>query len=285
MIKLTNKEHSKMKILDFRKVNDLADFYRLYEGYLRTEFDEEKMYSILAKLKTSLIRYTLPGWDFTLKLDGNLSALETFEGLKFMEKVPIYQAVFALELQATVFERFGDRVSAGSRRVYRCELKKMIDWGRSQDWWTQCVEPVLEGRTPTMMVPKKRVEHWHKLKPKELPASLTQELEDLSLYMRTVRQPNLAESSWIRYSRELLGVFGWLHRVKGISLTALSLSNLVPVEAIHDLNSAQQVADFVREYLEWMRVEIGDKRSTLRFALQSFSYVAEYTYHANTKLS
>jgi len=61
MIKLTNKEYSKMKILDFRKVNDLADFYRLYEGYLRTEFDEEKMYSILAKLKTSLIRYTLPG--------------------------------------------------------------------------------------------------------------------------------------------------------------------------------------------------------------------------------
>jgi hypothetical protein len=272
-----------VKILDFRKVVSLADFYHLYEVYLKKEFDEKKAYSIIAKTKTSLIRFVLPEWGFPFKLDGNLLPSETIEGLKFMEKISIYQAIYALEAQDKVFDQFGDHVSYASRRVYRSALKKMIVWGRSQDWWTQSVEPVLDGRTPTMVVPQKRVEHWHKLKPKELPSSLSQQLDVLSIYMRTIRQPNLAESSWIRYSRELLGVFGWLCRVKGISLAELSLAHLVPVEAIYDTSAAEQVVGLVREYLEWMRVNIGDKKSTLRFALQAFSYVAEYIHYENTK--
>lgn len=272
-----------MQILSLREVINLADYYRLYESYIKSKLDEKKAYSEIAKLRTSLLRFLLPGWGFVLKVDGNLSPSETIEGLKFMEQIPIYQAVYALEAQGKVFDQFGDRVSSASRRVYRSALKKMLDWGQSQDWWKRSVETVLDGRTPTMLVPRKRVEHWHKLKPKELPSGLSQQLDALSVYMMTLRQPNLAESSWIRYRRELLGVLGWLYRVKGISLAELSLSNLVPVEAIHDIRAAEQVTDLVQEYLEWLQANIGDKKATLRFALQSFSYVAEYIHYEYTK--
>lgn len=272
-----------MNILEFRKVNNLSDFYLLYADHLEKEFDAKKQYSMLAKLKTSLIRYVLPGWEFPLKLDGNLSALETLEGLKFMEKVPIHQAAFALEVQDAVFDRFGDRVSAASQRVYRCELKKMITWGRSQTWWKQSVETGLNGRTPKMAFHKKRTEHWHKLKPKELPPKLSQELDALSVYVRTLRRLPLAESSWIRYRREILGTLGWLHRVKGMALSELSLSTLVPVAAIHDMRAAEQVGELVQEYLEWLQAQIGDKKATLRFALHSFSYIAEYVHYESTK--
>jgi hypothetical protein len=276
-------EYLKMNILSLRKVNNLADFYRLYADNSEKELDVKKQYSMLAKLKTSLIRYVLPGWEFPLKLDGNLSALETLEGLKFMEKVSIHQAAFALEVQDTVFARFGDRVSDASQRVYRCELKKMMVWGQSQSWWKQSVETGLNGRTPTMTIHKKRCEHWHKLKPQELPSELSQELDALSVYMRTLRRPPLAESSWIRYRREILGSFGWLHRVKGVALSELSLSNLVPVAAIHDPRAAEQVSELVQEYLEWLRAHIGDKNATLLFALQSFCYIAEYVNYESTK--
>lgn len=274
-----------MKILYLKKVINLADHYQLYKAHLKSTLDEKKADSEIAKLKTSILRFLLPEWGFILKLNGNLSPSETIEGLKFMEQVSIYQAVHALEAQEKVFERFGDRVSAASKRVYRSALRKMLVWGQSQDWWTQSVEPALDGRTPTMILPQKRVEHWHKLKLKELPPSLNQQLDALSIYMRTVRQPNLAESSWIRYSRELLGAYGWLCRVKGIPLAELSLGHLVPVEAIHDMSAAEQVAALVREYLEWMQVNIGDKKSTLRFALQAFCYVAEYIHYENAKSS
>lgn len=274
-----------MKILHLKKVVNMAEFYLGYEAYLKSRFNKGKAYTEIAKIKTSLLRFVLPEWGFILKVDGNLSPSETIDGLKFMEQIPIHQAVHALETQRKVFDRFGDRVSAASRRVYRSALRKMMDWGRSQEWWTQSVEPTLDGKTPTMLVPQKRVEHWHKLKPKELPPNLSQQLDALSTYMLSVRQPNLAKSSWIRYSRELLGVFGWLYRVKGIPLAELSLTHLVSVEATRDMSAAEQVVDFVREYLQWLRANIGDKNATLRFALHAFTYVAEYIHYETQKLS
>lgn len=272
-----------MKILDLKKVISLADFYHLYEAALKDEFEQSKAYSIIAKTKTSIIRYTLPKWGFPSKLDGNLSPLETQEGLKFMKEIPIYQAVHALEVQERVFDRFGDRASPAARRVYRSALRKMMDWGRSQDWWKQSVETSSDGRTPTMLIFKKRVEHWHKLKPQEISSGLNQQLGSLSTYLTTWRQPCLNHSSCFRYRREVLGVLGWMHRVKGVALADLNLTNIVPVAYIHDWDAAKEVVALAEEYLEWMRTNLGGKESTLRFALQAFFYVAEYIHYDYTK--
>jgi hypothetical protein len=274
-----------MRILYLRKVVSLVDFYQLYESFLKSHFEEKKAEAILSKTKTSLIRYGLPEYGFPLKLEGNLSPSETVEGVKFMEQIPIYQAAYLLEAQERVFTKFGELASPASRRVYRSALRKMIDWGRSQDWWQQSVETSPDGRTPTMLVCKKRVEHWHKLKPEEIPLELSQQLGSFSTYLTTLRQHCLSENSCIRYRREVLGVFGWMYRIKGMALADLSLTDLVPVESIYDLGAAEQVVALAEEYFEWMRANLGGKDSTLRFALQAFLYVAEYVHYEYTKNS
>lgn len=272
-----------MGILDLRKVVSLADFYRLYKAALKAEFEPKKADAVTAKTKTSLIRYTLPEWGFPSKLDGNLSPLETQEGLKFMETIPICQAVYALEVQERVFDQFGDRASPAARRVYRSALRKMLNWGRLQDWWNQSVETSPDGRTPAMVVFKKRVEHWHKLKSQELVPPLSQQLEHFSIYVTTLRQPCLSASSCTRYRREILGILGWLYRVKGVALADLSLTKLVSVASLHNQSAAEQVVALAAEYLEWMRVNLGGKESTLKFALQAFFYIAEYIHHDYTQ--
>ncbi len=272
-----------MGILNLRKVVSLADFYRLYKAWIEYQFEEEKAKSIIAKTQTGLFRYTLPYYGFPLKLNGNLSFSEMNEGLKFMEEISINQAVYLSEAQEQVFDKFGDRVSSASRRVYRSALKQMLDWGRSQDWWKQSVEISSDSRTPTMLIFKKRVEHWHKLKPQEISSDLSQQLGSFSTYLVTQRQPYLNDSSCIRYRREVLGVLGWMHRVKGVALTDLSLTDIVSVASIHNWDAAKEVVALAEEYLEWMRTNLGGKESTLRFALQAFFYVAEYIHYDYTK--
>lgn len=272
-----------MGILDRKKVINLAVFYHLYESYLESSFAEKQAYGVIAKTKTSIIRFVLPEWGFPLKTEGNLAPCETIEGLKFMEQISIYQAVHALEVQERVFEKFGDRASPASRRVYRSALRKMMNWGRSQDWWKQSVEISPDGRAPSMLVFKKRVEHWHKLKPQEIPPSLSQQLDSFSIYLATLRHPCLNESSCIRFRREVLGVFGWMHRVKGIALVDLSLTELVPFASIYDTSAAERVAAQAEEYIEWMRSNLGGKESTLKFALKAFFLVAEYIHYEHTK--
>lgn len=265
-----------MAILKLKKVNNLADLFGLYSAYVRDQFEKNKADSNIAKTKTSIIRYALPEYGFSFKLDGNLSPSEMMEGLKFMEGIPIYQVRHLLEAQEQVFDKFGDRVSPNSRRVYRSALKKMVDWGKSQDWWQQLVETSPDGRTPTMLIRKKRVEHWHKLKSEDISPRLNQQLNKFSTYMTTLRQPCISESSCLRYRREILGALGWLHRFKGKALADLALTDLMPIAAIYDSVTADQVVALVEEYLEWMRANLGGNKSTLRFALQIFFYLAEY---------
>jgi hypothetical protein len=245
-----------MKILDFRRVVNLTDYFRLYECFLQSEYEASKAKLIIAKTKTSLVRFTLHKYGFPLKLDGKLLPSEMIEGLRFMEQIPICQSAYLLEAQEEVFTKFSDQIPSASRRVYRSALKKMIDWGTTQDWWQQSVAKSAVGRTPTMLIFKKRVEHWHKLKPEDISVELSQQLDLLSAYLTTVRQPCLKASSYKRYHREVLGVLGWLHRIKGIAISDLSLTYLVPVASIYDQAVAEQVVMIAEEYLEWMRANL-----------------------------
>ncbi|HEY9695715.1 MAG TPA: hypothetical protein V6D10_00360 [Trichocoleus sp.] len=274
-----------MKVLDYRKVISLADFYHQYEDSIKTESGERKGKAIIAKTKTSVLRYALPEYGFPLKLDGNLSAVETIEGLKFMEQIPIYQAPYLLEAQERVFTKFGGRVTSASRRVYRSALKKMMDWGESQNWWKQSVGTSSKVRTPTMIICKKRVEHWHKLKPEEISPKLSQQLDRFSTYLRTLRQPCLVDSSCMRYRREILGIFGWMHRVKGVTLADLDLTQIVPVASIHNPDAADKVVALAKEYFEWTHDNLGGKESILRFSLRTLFYIAEYVDYDYTKKS
>jgi hypothetical protein len=271
-----------MGILNLRKVVSLADFYRLYTAWIECQFEEEKAKSIIAKTRTGLFRYTLPCYGLPLKLNGNLSSSEINEGLKLMEEIPIYQAVHLLEAQEQVFDKFGDRVSPASQRVYRSALLKMLTWGQSQDWWKQSCETSSDGRTPEMLLFKKRVKHCHKLKPEEISTELSQQIKSFSVYLTTARQRLLSDSSSVRYCREILGILGWMHRVKGVALVDLSLTNLMPIVSMYDQNSAEQIAALAEEYLEWMRANLGGKESTLKFALQAFFYLAEYIHYDYT---
>lgn len=272
-----------MKILDLRKVINISDFYLLYETFLKSNFEKEKADLLIAKAKTSLIRFALPYYGSLLKLNGNLSPSETIEGLEFMQQIPIYQVVHLLNAQEQVFNQFGDRVSPASRRVYRSALKKMLDWGESQDWWKQSIETSSIGKTPKMIICKKRVEHWHKLKPQEISTELSQQLEQFTAYLNTLRQPPLVGSSCIRYRREVLCILGWMYRFKKVALADLNLTNIVPLKAVHDKETAEEVVALAKEYFEWARVNLGDKSSILEFALRTLIYIAEYIHHDYTE--
>lgn len=85
-----------------------------------------------ACIKTAIFKYTLPGYG----LPPNTTKSEAID---FIKQIPIHDFQNALTVQQQVFDCLGKKVSSGSQRTYRSELKKMLDWCFSQPWWSSAV--------------------------------------------------------------------------------------------------------------------------------------------------
>lgn len=167
-----------MNMLEIDPQN-LSDVYHLYLQEVRQTNSESKGYSLAAKLKTALIRYTLPGWGFSTGLNEPKNNQVMEEGLQFMKKITLQNLTQALAVQEMVYSTLGDTVSGASKRTYRSALKQMLDWCQDQVWWKRTVSFHSEHHTPRMKPSPRKPREVCPLKLHHLPPKLHQELEEL----------------------------------------------------------------------------------------------------------
>ncbi|WNZ46124.1 hypothetical protein Q2T42_30510 [Leptolyngbya boryana CZ1] len=253
----------------------LFDLHQDYERSLELQ-DTEASYTLKAKLKTALIRYTLPGWGLPIHR-GKATLSQTTTGIEFMKQISLLQFDQALNVQEQVFRELGLDPAAPVCRTNRSMLNKLLEFGRSQPYWNATVGSVQAETTPRLLVvTQKRCKHWHRLNRADISSSLKAELDALVSFWQFQRCPPLGETSRIRLRREILDLLGWLHRVKKVPVLDLSLQILIPSEAVHEPEAAHQVRAMTEEYLDWLHVNISTHPSTHRFAVQVLIYLAEY---------
>lgn len=274
-----------MTLPTFNQTKTLADFYQLYVVEIRATHDSKSAKSILSKLQTAWTRYVLPAWGFALKLNGNLSPEDVAAGMEFMQQISLEQVDTALAAQVQVYESYGDLISPQVRRVYRSSLRKCLEWGKNQAFWQMALGTSAKDRAPVMFPLTGERKPPYSLSKAECPAHLLQEIDHLCHCWRTSRSPALSDASIHMYLKNIYGVLGWLHRVKGIPTGELSLFRIVPCEALSSPIAAQAVAAIAAEYLNWLQSERKNRNSTRSYALKAFVHTAEYVYHVTTNPS
>jgi hypothetical protein len=223
-----------------------------YEAMVDQSYPTDKAYEIKAKLKTALRRHTLPGF-------GWVFVKEEPAWRDFMQTLTVQDLSRALAVQAQVLTQLGETVSDDSRRVYRSALKKFVEHAQAQPDYHTALGTQAEHMAPRMHTHKKRQEHWHRLKLKDRPQRVTDELDQFTHYLAYTRSQTpygrtLSESSIQRYRRELWDLLSWLHRFKGEPLATLSLECLVPKSAITDEVGATQVSVLLKSTWTGSRV-------------------------------
>lgn len=260
-----------------------GDVYAACEAMVDQSYPANKAYNIKAKLKTALRRYTLPGF-------GWVFAKEETAWLNFMSTLSLQDLSRAVDVQKQVFTQLGETVSEESCRVYRSALKKFVEYAQEQPYYQTALGTKDEKLAPRMHTHKKRQEHWHRLKPKDIPQQVADELDQITYYLRHTRSQTpygetLKESSAKRYRREILDLLSWLHRFRGEPLETLSIERLVPKAAISDEATAAQMAGLVQEYLNWLEHELELAPRGRGLAVKSCIYVAElWEYEQNTRV-
>jgi hypothetical protein len=126
------------------KINNVYQIYQLYCKFLQTEMGD-KSNNEIAKIKTALIRYTLPGYGISTQL------MESHQKEKSLKKISISQFKNVLVVQQQVFEVLGTEVTIHSQRTYRSALKKMLKWCAKQNWWAND-----SGSAESSVLPPKR---------------------------------------------------------------------------------------------------------------------------------
>ena len=157
-------------------VKTLFDAYQLFALEVKRTQAPAQAYSQLAKLKTALLRYTLPGWHRPTTLEATAPPLAA-DGMGLMQQMTLQDFAQALQLQEQVYARLGTQVSGASKRTYRCALKQMLAWCEQQAWWPQAVQSHPEQQAPLMMPNHCKPNYRCALQLHHLPPSLQQELE------------------------------------------------------------------------------------------------------------
>lgn len=193
-----------------------------------------------------------------------------------MKQISLLQVDQALDTQEQVFRDLGYNPADPLCRINRSALNKLLEFGRAQPYWNPAVGSEQAETTPRMLVTKKRCKHWHRLNRGDISLTLANELDALVFFWQFQRQSPLVENTRIRYRREILDILGWLHRVKNVPISELSLYILIPPRAVHHQETANRVRAMTEDYLEWVRSNVSPKFSTQRFAVQVLIYIAEY---------
>lgn len=258
-----------------KQPESLLDAFLHYEEHIRATMLEKKANATLAQVRTALLRYTLPGWGFSLPQGRRLSPEDCELGLNFLRQVTLKQLGEAPALQEGLFEQWS--VPGNSRRNYRWALNGFIDWCKGQPWFESEVGSTLKrpvsrkrssrGSANDVRLTARRSKGAYRLKD-EIPAPLQQELDAFCRLLtkgdpqgqapsrRTVR-PQTAQ----QYLSQVLRVLGWLHTEQKVSLQDLSLHQLVEFVAADEGETqknlrqmeAQRTVDLIQAYFLWLR--------------------------------
>lgn len=264
----------------FSTTKNLYECLIQYEQLLK-QTQGEQARAIFGKAKTALVRYTAPGWGYPVKLEGRLTPAEMIGGLEFLKTITLEQAVNALAVQKTVFERFGPAVSSQSQRVYRSALKQFLEFLRTLPEWPQ---PLLgkgssEGTAPYIHGPRAPFGPRYALKGGEMTPELRAELAEYSLCCQEERTEPLSDAALHRYLKDIRNLWGWLYRYKGYSLEELSFFKIVPAEAFWQPDAMERVMALCQEYVAWLRDERQVATSTMGYGLNTFFLITEYTHY------
>jgi hypothetical protein len=259
-----------------KTIENLLDAFTAYEEYLQQKLASKQARTSINKLKTGLVRFTLPGWGYPLKLAGRLTPEEMFKGIAFMASVSLLQADQALEVQESVFQRMGEQVSDTSKRVYRSAVRHFIEYCQSLTVWPTYKRP---GLPPTAYIygkPRKVWRHFS-IRIEEVPPPLQAELDAYAESLSN-RTPPLSPSSIERQTRGVRKVLGWLRITKNRPVEEFTIFQIVPVEALFEETAATKTLGLLREYLDWLKSR-EEHIHSLKQAFLHFLYLAEYSHH------
>ncbi|MBD2028272.1 hypothetical protein [Leptolyngbya sp. FACHB-711] len=235
----------------------LFDVWLRYEAHLQATLPEKKAEVLLAQTRTALLRYTLPGWGFSLSKGQRLTAQEREQGLQFLQQIRLEQLQEAPAFQEKSFEELN--VAGNSRRNYRWALNNFIDWCKQQTW-AASVSWAEEKR----VTPRKREKKGsavdlgathaksrlsYRLPKEQISASLQEELVAFRNFL-TKEEPCVSGHTAQMYEQQVLRLLGWLHQVQGIPLEDLSLETIVPKTSARDEEYASSLA---QAYLQWLQ--------------------------------
>lgn len=238
-------------------VISLFDAWLSYEAYLQATLPEKKAEALLAQTRTALLRYTLPGWGFSVFKGQRLTAQEREQGLQFLKQIRLEQLQEAPDFQEKSFEELN--VAGNSRRNYRWALNGFIDWCKQQTW-AASVSWAEEKRVTPRKREKKgsavdrgatsaKSRFSYRLPEEQISASLQKELAAFRNFL-TKGESCVSERTAQMYKQQVLRLLGWFHQVQGIPLEDLSLETIVPKPSTRDEKSA---AFWAQVYLEWLR--------------------------------
>jgi hypothetical protein len=227
----------------------LTDLLLSYEQYL-TVLHPEQASSMFVQLRTALDRFTLPGWGFPPFAGRRPTRAEQTAAQQFKQTVTLEQLQQALEAQMVGFALL--KASEDSQAVYKSILKKFLDWSdhqircADQDKQEDGIKKVRRGHgtvTAKRLTTRKKLEPYY-LTFQEMPPQLQQELEHFYRFWTEPdwanRVPNpIRPRSAKDHQDGLRALFGWLYRYQGKLPEQLSLSVLVPVIALKDMQDEE----------------------------------------------
>lgn len=238
-------------------VISLFDAWLSYEAHLQATLPEKKAEALLAQTRTALLRYTLPGWGFSVFKGQRLTAQEREQGLQFLKQIRLEQLQEAPDFQEKSFEALN--VAGNSRRTYRWALNSFIDWCKQQTWAAS-----VSWAEETRVTPRKREKKGsavdrgatpaksrfsYRLPEGQISASLQKELAAFRNFL-IKGEFYVSERTAQVYEQQVLRLLGWFHQVQGIPLENLSLEMIVPKPSTRDEKDA---AFWAQVYLEWLR--------------------------------
>ncbi|MEB3123848.1 MAG: hypothetical protein VKL41_21810 [Snowella sp.] len=275
----------------------LYDIWGFYEEFILQERSPQQAGAILSRVKTALLRYTLPGWGFTIPQGKKLTDDETMAGWENMKQISLLQFREAGHIQQQVFETQG--VSNSIQRTYRAALNQLMQWSRKQSWWlentkdsghtiekAQTVNPVdVNSLENKIRVTQRRykddlgnsIQSYQyglgSVEGDEIPVHLQQELEAFE-HFRTNPSvarsgKGVAQSTLQQNLKQIRLILGWLYRYRGIPLEKLGLKTLIPIELFQNIEREED-----REEKRAEKIPI--RRQARMVAQQTFDLIDPY---------
>jgi hypothetical protein len=84
----------------------------------------------ISSVRTSLLRFTVPGWGGPHFEGKRLKPDEVQSGMEFLKGISLEKLQDACSVQESVFTKLN--ADSNSRRQARCNLKKFVDWAIAQ---------------------------------------------------------------------------------------------------------------------------------------------------------
>lgn len=256
------------------KINNLASIFDLYSAHLKTQHPNKPYCN--AKVKTAIVRYTLPGWGLNVE-NGQ-------DPLELMALVPINQFKDALTIQEKVFKSLGKDVSGTVQRTYRSQLRQLLNWCAKQRWWKQehgedvrAPKKKLAGfNSKEFRVTNKPRKEYYGLTEKQLTETLKKEFSQLFNYLTSISVRKRQEEPIKKITANLILakvklILGWLHTHKEIPLKNLTIKILDDI-------------DLTYEFLDWARTEREIAASSEAVFIRIILSVAKFHHHKQSNV-